>query len=329
MATREKSRSGAGSASRITTVDPRAIAAPGWISVYLGCGTHSFWVTIRMAFTATVLRLMIASPGDVQTERAVVRDVVSEWNSANGAHRRIMLLAVGWETDVAPEMGAAPQSIIDQQILTDADLLVGMFWTRLGTPTTGYASGAVEEIEEHLKVKRPAMLYFSSAPAPLDSIDPDQYRALKAFQDSCKPRGLFATYADAEDFRRKFSRDLQLVMNSDRIAVLSASAQPATTTGVVGGATTPVLSPEAVALLAAAAKDAAGTILFERFGGGVEISSNDTTFNGDMSPRTIALWEGAIEELEKRGYVKAASDAREVFEVTRDGYTAAEGQPKV
>jgi hypothetical protein len=76
---------------------------------------------------------MIVSPGDVQKERAVVREVVSEWNSTNGAHRNVMLLAMGWETDVAPEMGDAPQSIIDKRILKDADLLVGMFWTRLGT----------------------------------------------------------------------------------------------------------------------------------------------------------------------------------------------------
>jgi hypothetical protein len=278
-----------------------------------------------MAFNATVIRLMIASPGDVQAERAIVREIVGEWNATNSARRGMMLLAVGWETDVAPDMGAAPQSIIDKQILKDADLLVGMFWTRLGTPTAAYASGAVEEIEEHLKVGRPAMLYFSSAPAALDAVDPDQYRALKAFQDSCKPRGLFATYSDPEDFRRKFSKDLQLVMNSDRFS--AAAGQPATATGV-SGVSTPLLSHEATALLAAAAKDAGGTILFERFGGGAEISSNDTTFNADMSPRTLALWEGAIEELEKRGYVKAASDAREVFEMTRDGYAAADAQPK-
>src|SRR5262249_45105772 len=67
-----------------------------------------------MPFSATVLRLMIASPGDVETERGIVRDVVNEWNSTNGAHRNMMLLTVGWETDVAPEMGDAPQSIIDK-----------------------------------------------------------------------------------------------------------------------------------------------------------------------------------------------------------------------
>ena len=279
-----------------------------------------------MPFSATVLRVMIASPGDVQKERAVVREVVSEWNSTNGAHRNVMLLAMGWETDVAPEMGGAPQSIIDKRIVKDADLLVGMFWTRLGTPTASYASGAVEEIEEHLKAGKPAMLYFSSAPAPLDSVDPAQYQALKAFKDSCRTRGLFETDTDVDDFRRKVSKDLQLVMNSDPLASVGGATQ--STTSVMQAP----LSPDALALLSAANADGSGTILFERFGGGAEISSNDKVLNEDSSPRTLARWEGAIEELEKGGLLRATSAAREVFELTRDGFAAADaakaGAPK-
>jgi len=273
-----------------------------------------------MPFSAIVLRVMIASPGDVQKERAVVREVVSEWNSTNGAHRNVMLLATGWETDVAPEMGDAPQSIIDKRILKDADLVVGMFWTRLGTPTASYASGAVEEIEEHLKAGKPAMLYFSSAPAPLDSVDPAQYQALKAFKDSCKTRGLFQTYADVDDFRRKLSNDLQLTMNSDPFASVGGTTQSATTSNV----TRAPLSPDALVLLSAASADGSGVILFERFGGGAEISSNDKVLNEDSSPRTLARWEGAIEELEKGGLLRATSAAREVFELTRDGFAAAD-----
>ncbi len=269
-----------------------------------------------MPFTATVLRLMIASPGDVAAERAVVREVVSEWNSTNGAHANVMLMAVGWETDVAPEMGDAPQNIIDRRILANADLLVGMFWTRLGTPTASYASGAVEEIEEHLKAGKPAMLYFSSAPASPDSIDANQYQALKTFRDSCRTRGLYSTYSDAEDFRRKFSRDLQITMNSHGLAPTGTSAQSTTTPD----STKAALSPDAAALLEAASKDDSGVIMFGRYGTGVEVSVGDKVFNEDSAPRTVARWEGAIDELEKRGFVKAGSAAREVFEVTRDGY---------
>lgn len=273
-----------------------------------------------MPFSAIVLRVMIASPGDVQKERAVVREVVGEWNSTNGAHRNVMLLATGWETDVAPEMGDAPQSIIDRRILKDADLVVGMFWTRLGTPTASYASGAVEEIEEHLKAGKPAMLYFSSAPAPLDSVDPAQYQALKAFKDSCKTRGLFQTYADVDDFRRKLSNDLQLTMNSDPFASIGGATQSTTTSSV----TRAPLSPDALVLLTAASADGSGVVLFERFGGGAEISSNDKVLNEDSTPRTLARWEGAIEELEKGGLLRATSAAREVFELTRDGFAAAD-----
>jgi hypothetical protein len=272
-----------------------------------------------MPFTATVLRLMIASPGDVAAERAIVREVVSEWNTTDGAHANMMLMAIGWETDVAPEMGEAPQTIIDKRLLANADLLVGIFWTRLGTPTAAYASGAVEEIEEHLKAGKPAMLYFSSAPTPPDSIDSSQYQALKTFRDSCKTRGLYSIYSDAEDFRRKFSRDLQITMSSHGVVSPSASTQP---TGARDS-----LSPDAVALLKAATADVSGVIMFGRYGAGVEISVGDTTFNEDSMPRTVARWEGAIEELEKRGFIKAGSSAREVFEVTRDGYAAADAKP--
>ena len=275
-----------------------------------------------MPFTATVLRLMIASPGDVQAERAIVREVVAEWNSTDGAHSNIMLMAIGWETDVAPEMGNTPQNIIDKRILGDADLLVGLFWTRLGTPTGSYASGAVEEIEEHLKAGKPAILYFSAAPAPPDSVDPQQYQALKAFRDSCKTRGLFATYTDVNDFRRRFSRDLQLMMNA-QTAVSSGGASESTA-GAGSRSSKESLSADATALLEAASADAAGVIMYGRYGAGSEISVGDKVFNEDSLPRTIARWEGAIDELEKRGLVKATSSAREVFEVTREGYAAAD-----
>jgi hypothetical protein len=275
-----------------------------------------------MPFNATVYRVMIASPGDVQAERDMVRDVVHEWNAVNGARRQVILLPIGWETDVAPEMGDQPQSIINKRILRDADLLIGIFWTRLGTPTTAYASGAVEEIEEHLAAGKPAMLYFSTAPAALDAVDPDQYRALKAFKDSSKSRGIYELYNDLVEFRRDFSRQLQITMNSDGFSTSSATPPPPPQSAPAA------LSPEAVLLLKAASVDPGGTIVRLMYGGGTEIQSNDRVFNEDMTPRTIALWEGAIEELEQHGFVKATSEKREVFSMTRLGFTTAAALPE-
>lgn len=80
-------------------------------------------------------------------------------------------------------MGASPQEIINNQILDKCDFLVGVFWTRIGTATTEYASGTVEEIEKHIAADKPAMLYFSSQPVVMDTVDPDQYSELSKFKN--------------------------------------------------------------------------------------------------------------------------------------------------
>ena len=80
-------------------------------------------------------------------------------------------------------MGASAQTIINKQLLTKCDLLVGVFWTRIGTETEQYLSGTVEEIERHIAAGKPAMLYFSSQPVALDTVDPDQIARLKQFKE--------------------------------------------------------------------------------------------------------------------------------------------------
>ena len=77
-----------------------------------------------------------------------------------------MLLPVGWETHATPAMGDRPQAIINKQILAGCDLLVAVFWTRLGSPTGAAASGTVEEIEEHLQRRQTCdALFFDSTGA--------------------------------------------------------------------------------------------------------------------------------------------------------------------
>jgi hypothetical protein len=138
----------------------------------------------QMSYSALTFNVMIASPGDVASERAIVRDVVYEWNAVNANSKKIVLLPVGWETHSSPEMGATAQTIINRQVLSKCDLLVGVFWTRIGTATEHHLSGTVEEIEEHVSAGRPAMLYFSSQPVVLDTVDMDQVQKLKEFKAS-------------------------------------------------------------------------------------------------------------------------------------------------
>lgn len=132
-----------------------------------------------MPFDARVLKVMIASPGDVSAERQIVRDVLVEWNHVHSEDRRLVLMPIGWETHSSPSMGDRPQAIINKQILSDCDLLVAVFWTRIGSPTGAAVSGTVEEIQEHVRAGKSAMIYFSSAPVRPDSVDEKQYAALR------------------------------------------------------------------------------------------------------------------------------------------------------
>jgi hypothetical protein len=84
-----------------------------------------------MKFEATVLRVMIASPGDVHAEAQIAAEVVQRWTDIHAATRQVVLLPVNWRTHSTPEYGEAPQEVINRQVLANADILIGIFWTRL------------------------------------------------------------------------------------------------------------------------------------------------------------------------------------------------------
>ncbi len=112
-----------------------------------------------MPYDAKVYQVMIASPNDVDRERQIAAEIVLEWNIANSQRAGVVLLPASWETHAAPRMGDRPQAIINKQVLEASDLLIGVFWTRIGTPTGEAISGTVEEIEDHIKAGKPVMLY--------------------------------------------------------------------------------------------------------------------------------------------------------------------------
>jgi hypothetical protein len=163
-------------------------------------------------FQATVFNVMIASPGDVSAERQIVRDVIFGWNAINAGATKIVLLPVGWETHSYPSVGDPPQTILNEQVLAPCDLLVAIFGSRIGTPTNRFPSGTVEEIETHLNAGKPVMLYFSSGPILRQNLDPEQYKRLEEFRESCKGRCLYETFDNPDDFRQKFSHQLNLIM---------------------------------------------------------------------------------------------------------------------
>jgi hypothetical protein len=272
-----------------------------------------------MVFHATIVNVMIASPGDVARERVIAREVIHEWNAINSADRRLVLLPIGWDTHAAPSMADSAQAVINSQVLKQADLLIAIFWTRLGTPTGEFASGTVEEIERHIDSGKPAMIYFSSVPVTPDSINQDQYASLVEFRESLKKRGLVSDFEDTSSLRIDLFRHISQTV----IRELAPSQQePVTSTPHSGIQLT--LSDYAKELLLEAVRDRNGRIIHARYLGGMEISTNGRDFVDDASPRTAARWEGAIDELESHALIHSRSAKREVFSVTAQGYALAE-----
>lgn len=278
-----------------------------------------------MAFQATVCNVMIASPGDVQIERNIVREVVHEWNAVNASTRKAVLLPVGWETHSTPLMGDRPQAIINWQVLKDSDLLIAAFWTRLGTPTGKSPSGTVEEIEEHIKAGKPALLYFSSALVALDSVDQDQYQALKTFKGECKKRGLFETYDSHSDFHDKVRRHLGMTLNTNPYFQTLLQPNPNSTGGPPENSTpgVPSLSREARELLLVAVAGG-GDVMVIAWIGGSGVQANGKNFVEPNNPRSRAIWEGAVEELVREDILQPVGHKGEMFRVTRHGYDIAD-----
>jgi hypothetical protein len=163
-----------------------------------------------MPRTATVIRVMIASPGDVASERQIAKQVIHDWNDIHSLDRGTVLLPISWETHASPAIRDRAQAIINKQILGDADILIAIFWARIGTPTGVAASGTVEEITEHIAAGKPTMLYFSTAPVRQDSVDDDQFRSLKTFKKVVRDQnnGMYEEYESLSEFKEKLTRQL-------------------------------------------------------------------------------------------------------------------------
>lgn len=270
-----------------------------------------------MAFESMVYQIMIASPSDVEEERKTIRETIYEWNTIYSYKTNKVLLPVGWETHSSPEMGPGPQEILNEQILKMSDLLVGVFWTRLGTPTESAASGTVEEIREHVKLGKPAMLYFSSQPVQPESIDLEQYIKLKEFKDECKKKGLYESYDSVDDFQNKFRRQLAMkIFNHDYFNINKVKDEE-----IDGNHDSQLnLTEEADMLLMAAAESKDGSILKIRVMEGLIIQVDDKQFGEMNNARSEAIWEHALELLLRLNLIGSTGRKGQIFRLTRLGY---------
>ena len=153
-----------------------------------------------MSYNAKVYKVFIASPSDVAKERDVVRTVLARWNAINSESKGVVLLPVGWDTHAAPESEKSAQDYINYEILDKCDILIGIFWSRIGSPTKKSNSGTIEEIYRHIDSGKLAMMYFSSKSLPHD-VDTKQLNKVREFKK--KYESLYSVYSDENDLHKQ------------------------------------------------------------------------------------------------------------------------------
>jgi hypothetical protein len=259
---------------------------------------------------------MLASPSDVKEERLAASEIIIDWNNIHSISRKTVLLPIGWELNSTPTLGDRPQAIINDQVLKNADLLVGIFWTRIGTSTGKAISGTVEEIEEHIKSGKPAMLYFSNKPINPGTLDQEQYNAVRDLKKEYQNKGLTSDFDSVEEFRSKFQKHLSIKVNSDYFKGLNS--ENFKVKELIADESR--LTEEARTLLLEASKDKNGLILSPKISEGFFIETNGKRFSEFGNPRSKAIWEGVLEELVKLGMIKPLSPKNISFELTNQGY---------
>lgn len=155
-----------------------------------------------MAYTANVLRVMIASPSDTTEARDAVEAAIHGWNGANAQIKQTILQSWRWETSSVPVLGGHPQSLINSQGVDESDIVFALFGSRLGSPTPDAVSGTVEEIERAMGQGKPVHLYFSAAQLPND-VDTAQLDGLRAFRNEISQRGLLGEFSNVSQLEHE------------------------------------------------------------------------------------------------------------------------------
>lgn len=162
-------------------------------------------------------RCLLISPGDVCEERDALTGVVNHWNAHIGEALGTRIELVRWESHSIPDLSGSPQEKINEQLLDDCDFAIALFWYRFGTPTKGYESGSLEEIEIFRRSGKRVLIYFSSKPIPQGELNIDQLKRLNETKQKLQDEGLLGSYNDIANLREQILLHLTKII-SDLLA---------------------------------------------------------------------------------------------------------------
>jgi hypothetical protein len=171
-----------------------------------------------MASSRKVIKVFLASPGDLIEERKVAKEVVDEFNDLHAEDSGYQVQLVGWE-DTMPGFGR-PQAIINRE-LEQCELFVGLLWMRWGSPpdndgknTSGFEEEYNISVERSEREGRPEICLFLKDMKPERLSDPgDQLKRVIDFRDrlESEKKIFFKPFADSEN-KRDFEKNSEIIL---------------------------------------------------------------------------------------------------------------------
>lgn len=129
-------------------------------------------------------------------------------------------------------MGAAPQDVINQQLVDGCDFGIAIFWSRLGSPTKEHPSGSAEEVARLLHRGSKVMVYFSTQPIPQEFLRDDQFARLQELKKRYQSDGLLATFDSIGVLREQLQLHLTSLV-TELLLNARAEGQPIPSTGTL------------------------------------------------------------------------------------------------
>jgi formylglycine-generating enzyme required for sulfatase activity len=169
--------------------------------------------------------IFIASPSDVAAERGHVKDVAAALNGIVAAERNVQFRVFDWAKDVRPRVHEeGPQGPIDEDLpIAQFDIVVGILWTRFGTPIPGKdgKTGTEHEIRSAIAAssqsgeprKPEVVICFNDAPYRPKDVEASR-QATRVLEFREENHGLELAYEGAGDFRDKIRAYLEKYLNA-------------------------------------------------------------------------------------------------------------------
>jgi hypothetical protein len=166
-----------------------------------------------MAESRRLVKVFLASPGDLTDERKTAKLVVDEFNALLAEEFGYQVELVGWEDTVS--VFGRPQATINRE-LDRCELFVGLMWKHWGTPpdiTGTYSSGFEEEfsrsVARRLSTGAPEISLLFKEIAPEFLRDPgDELKKVLAFKNKliAEKKIYFEHFTEGREFETKLRR---------------------------------------------------------------------------------------------------------------------------